>query len=649
MGKEQQEQLKEKRKKLIEKLDVDTSVPHYVSTKDKSVFYRPEETSNDKFSKNLEQTLNKWKEKGYSKYEGKYEDIPNNIFMRYLIKDEDNKIKVRNGGLILQNKPNDKYFMLMGVAKRRFSVQYESIYQLYLNEEQIKKQKEKQKEKDKKKQDKEEEKKKKQQEKEKQQEQKKQEQEKKQKEKEEKKKQQEEKKRKEQEEQQKQKQEKEKREQEKKQKEKEEKKKQKEEKKQKEQQQKKEEEVKDQDKQQEPKKKKLTEEEMDKILNEYYYEKQNFFGRDKLYKIIQDAGHKIPRAFVQKWLSKQELYQLTKPTKKRSNFTRIIPKAPFNVVQIDLFTYGDEIITLNFIDLFSKWVDSVILPNKTAKAVINGLKKILKNAPMKPKLIQSDNGNEFSNKQMTKYLNEEGIKQIFSTPHTPQSQGQIERLQRTLKSYLQKLTLQDKKITEEQINKFDDNYNNMEHSTTKMTPLQALKPENREKVLKNIEKNKATNIKENKDDLEVGDDVRIELTKENKVSSKGPVNWSEEIFKIMRIKKPKKDPLKPIKYEIKDKKGEKIKGIFYREELQKVNEVENTDKTKVKYEIERIVGKKKEKGKEYYKVKWKNYPSSENTWESKEKLLEDGLKDEIEKWDKAYDDIQKQKKKRKKK
>lgn len=54
-----------------------------------------------------------------------------------------------------------------------------------------------------------------------------------------------------------------------------------------------------------------------------------------------------------------------------------------------------------------------------------------------------------------------------------------------------------------------------------------------------------------------------------------------------------------------------------------------------KYVVEKLVDKKTIKKVVYYLVKWKGYKSSENTWEPKKNLIEDGLESMIEKFDKS--------------
>jgi transposase InsO family protein len=64
------------------------------------------------------------------------------------------------------------------------------------------------------------------------------------------------------------------------------------------------------------------------------------------------------------------------------------------------------------------------------------LKKFLRRAQNEIGLrivkIRSDNGTEFKNSQIEGFLEEEGIKNEFSSPYTPQQNGVVERKNRTL-------------------------------------------------------------------------------------------------------------------------------------------------------------------------------------------------------------------------
>ena len=77
-------------------------------------------------------------------------------------------------------------------------------------------------------------------------------------------------------------------------------------------------------------------------------------------------------------------------------------------------------------------------------------------------------------------------------------------------------------------------------------------------------------------------------------------NWSEEVLIISEIKN-----TVPWTYVINDLNGEKIIGIFYEKELQKIDQKE--------FRIEKVL---KRKGDKSY-VKWKGHNNSFNSWITK--------------------------------
>ena len=54
----------------------------------------------------------------------------------------------------------------------------------------------------------------------------------------------------------------------------------------------------------------------------------------------------------------------------------------------------------------------------------------------KVNVLKSDNGAEFKNPVVRAVLESHGVKQVFSTPGVPASNGAVERLNRTLKELL---------------------------------------------------------------------------------------------------------------------------------------------------------------------------------------------------------------------
>ncbi|MEM3062435.1 MAG: integrase core domain-containing protein, partial [Nitrososphaerota archaeon] len=67
---------------------------------------------------------------------------------------------------------------------------------------------------------------------------------------------------------------------------------------------------------------------------------------------------------------------------------------------------------------------------------------------------------------------ETNTKQIFGAPYNPQSQGQIERFNRTLKNLIfRHFTLYNTKIWKDSLQQFVESYNNTVHSSTQAKPL----------------------------------------------------------------------------------------------------------------------------------------------------------------------------------
>ena len=112
----------------------------------------------------------------------------------------------------------------------------------------------------------------------------------------------------------------------------------------------------------------------------------------------------------------------------------------------------------------------------------------------KPKRILTDNGGEFNNKDFKNYCKKKGIELIHGKPRHPQTQGAVERYNRTIKD-LRKTTFfeYEKKglkfdIKNELIKSLNI-YNSSKHTTTDYSPKYLFSCKNKEiydKVIKNI-------------------------------------------------------------------------------------------------------------------------------------------------------------------
>lgn len=90
---------------------------------------------------------------------------------------------------------------------------------------------------------------------------------------------------------------------------------------------------------------------------------------------------------------------------------------------------------LNVIECHSKFAWSYPCVSKTADEVYFHLENLFYNCYV-PKELQSDNGLEFRNNKIASLCHTFKIRQVFGRPYHPESQGQVERFNFTLKRML---------------------------------------------------------------------------------------------------------------------------------------------------------------------------------------------------------------------
>jgi transposase InsO family protein len=88
------------------------------------------------------------------------------------------------------------------------------------------------------------------------------------------------------------------------------------------------------------------------------------------------------------------------------------------------------------IDYFSRKIWAKVLRSKESGKVLKFVKSVYDEIPFR-KLI-TDNGKEFSNKEMEKWTKSKGILHKHSVPYYHQSNGRIERVNRTIRNAFRK-------------------------------------------------------------------------------------------------------------------------------------------------------------------------------------------------------------------
>lgn len=254
---------------------------------------------------------------------------------------------------------------------------------------------------------------------------------------------------------------------------------------------------------------------------------------------------------------------------------------------------------LTVIDCFSKyaWVKPILRKDKTS--VLNALAKIFDESKRKPQQFQTDNGKEFYNAEMQRFLKKNNIHH-YST-YSVLKASIVERFNRTLKEKMWKqFSMQGTYKYLDLLEKLTNKYNDTYHRTIQMKPKDVKKSD--EKRLLKTAYN--YNIRLVKNKYRVGESVRI--SKYKHVFEKGYTpNWTTEIFKIVAVSNKF-----PITYTIEDLSGNQIAGRFYEYEIQRVS---NPDV----YLVEKILSRKE--GKVF--VKWLGFDSKHNSWINSKDLI----------------------------
>ena len=302
----------------------------------------------------------------------------------------------------------------------------------------------------------------------------------------------------------------------------------------------------------------------DEILSAIYNDKTlGLSSGIKSFHYAVNTKYLIPRSFTEQWLKKQSNYQLTRRPMIKKNDDKIIALAPNAVwmadamflpkyVEFNKDSDGTPYIgLLNIIDVFSKKLWSYPIQADDQSTTIQSVADLISEINVRPKRFISDNGTSFGNEFKTFVENKGETQYIYGSPHSPTSQSQVERVQRTLRQKIRFLFVrQGRKNNNTKFNYINslkdivNNYNRSRHSSTGFTPDElydnsrttpkgkvlatkllpkiddnATKSEKIEyvaiqqakKLFVGTYKPSKTNILTHKDKIEIGDYVRISM------------------------------------------------------------------------------------------------------------------------------------------
>lgn len=353
----------------------------------------------------------------------------------------------------------------------------------------------------------------------------------------------------------------------------------------------------------------------------------SFTSALSLKRILKKIYNKvIPLKHIEEWLKNQRPHYMHKPAPQTFSRNPIFASRVDEQWQADLLFLPDlapfnqkisiHIVVIDVLSRFA-WIEP--LPNKTGKECSRAFEAILARAgPRKPESLQTDDGKEFFNSHFHQLMVKYDIEHFSSSSDLKAAIA--ERFIKTIKEKIYKY-LAIAPASNEYLSALQDlvrSYNNTYHSSIGMTPA-SVSNCTAGKAVWNLyhhvwAKDRGHKRKPRELQFNVGDFVRISSRKQP-LSKRYKGNWTEEIFKIDKIKSSAPERM----YKLVDLRGEPVKGGFYSPELQRARAPSSSDN----WHIERVIkerkiyktlrGRRTISHKEYY-VSWFGYPDSFNEW-----------------------------------
>ncbi len=343
-----------------------------------------------------------------------------------------------------------------------------------------------------------------------------------------------------------------------------------------------------------------------------------FSSVNKLFSSLKANGYNVSKVKIKEWLDNHYTYTIHKIRK--LNF----PRNPVFASHIDQNWQADILFlpelyhcVLVCIDVISRYAWGKAMRTKTGQETAKTFESIIEDSQRKPERLQTDKGSEFYNKHFKEICRKYKIK-LYST-ESDKKAAIAERCIKEIKKIIYRyLTHNHTNEYVKLLPRFFETYNKTFHSSIKMAPVDVSEI-NTQHVLRNlyghlwskdmVPKNTPKAKFRNRETFSVGDKVRVAL--DNEPFRKGYKGyWTTEVFEIIEVKK----FFPYVKYKLINTKGEKLRGLFYTEQLQ-LTTPESARFTEAKILKEKIV-----KGKKWVLVTWKNEDPSIKRWIPKNQL-----------------------------
>jgi Integrase core domain len=285
--------------------------------------------------------------------------------------------------------------------------------------------------------------------------------------------------------------------------------------------------------------------------------------------LLKKFKNKISSEFIKNWISEQPTHALHRKRDKR--FPRLKAFAyETGFYHSDLSPQSSALAKANknchqllvICDTLTRRLDAVLIPNKDASSMINGMKILLKRNNVR--IIYSDRGKEYVSKQFENFLKTQNIQHFLARNIHKAflAEMSIRRLRTRINKYLE---FKKTKSFYSQLPAIVDGLNRQYNRNLKFAPADITSKKLKRQVFENLYFDYLKKPRK-LPTLKVGDKVRIAIPNTDFEKNYARINYSTEIFKISQVL-PKKIPV----FKIIDLDGKSIEGTWYAQELYKVN------------------------------------------------------------------------------
>lgn len=346
-------------------------------------------------------------------------------------------------------------------------------------------------------------------------------------------------------------------------------------------------------------------------LKDAYASEASLAKRGNVHKFFKYARMTIPGltiSQVRQFLASQPTYTLHAKRKHRFKTPRVFCTGIDSHWFCDLISLGAHLWTdnndyhfiLSVVDGLSKYAYLRKIKRKTGKLVRDAFQDIFDKSKRTPKIIITDQGLEFLNREVQELFTRRQIEHRIAVDVRKSSI--VERFNQTILNIInRKITLSSKRSFIHQLDEIQRAYNNSYHQTIRTTPFIARSKSNKwlTKTVYGGEKLETIRFR-----FDVGDLCRISRSSKPVGPHAYEGTYSFEIYKISQ-----RIPMDVATYRLVDLNGLEIKGLFIEPELLLVLPPKNNI-----YEVEKIVDEKTERGRNMCKVRWAGWPESFDQW-----------------------------------